>query len=507
MSETGGMRAALARGTAWMISFRLLDRAVGMISMLFLARLLTPADFGLVAMATALIAFVELFGAFGLDIALIQRPGTTRAHFDSAWTMNVLIGTSVALLLLALAWPLAWFYDEPRLIALVAFLALGPLIQGSENIGVVAFRKELNFDREFRFLLAKRLLSFAITVCLALWLRSYWALAVGMVFGRFTGVGISYALHPFRPRWSLARAPELLHFSLWLVAQNLAVFLMERGPDFIIGKLAGARALGMWSIANEVSNLVGTELIAPMNRAALPAYSRLGADRATIGRAYVSVVGLVALLVSPLIFGLAALAPLVVAVLLGPEWHEAGPLISLLAFYGLTSIFLRTAHAPVLACGRPVVYVKIFLFQVCLLLPFLFWMTSAHGVRGAVIAAVVTAIGLLPFNATLVARTLGVRGRDLLAKVWRPLLAAVLMYAVIMLAHPPNDAYALTALRALSLLAVLVPLGAVTYATAILAIWRFCGRPTGAETTLLELAGGHWQRFLQRARHRRRGKP
>jgi O-antigen/teichoic acid export membrane protein len=124
-----------------MISFRLLDRGVGVVSVLILGRVLTPGDFGLVAMATAMIAFVELFGSFGLEIALIQRPGASREHFDSAWTMNVLIGVSVGLVLLASAWPLSRFYGEPRLIPLVAFLALGPLVQGFENIGVVAFRR------------------------------------------------------------------------------------------------------------------------------------------------------------------------------------------------------------------------------------------------------------------------------------------------------------------------------------------------------------------------------
>jgi len=496
---TGGTGSTLARGAAWMICFRLLDRTIGVASMLVLARVLTPADFGLVAMATAMIAFVELFGAFGLDVALIQRPGASHEHYDSAWTMNVLIGVSVALALLASAWPLAWFYDDPRLVALVAFLALGPLIQGGENIGVVAFRKDLNFDREFRFLLTKRLLSFAITVALALWLRSYWALAIGMVFGRVAGVVISYALHPFRPRWSLARAPDLLHFSLWLVAQNFTVFLKERAPDFIVGKLAGAPALGMWSIANEISNLVGTELIGPMNRAALPTYSRLAEDRAAIGREYLSVLGLVALLVTPLVVGLAAVAPLVVAVLLGPQWGEVGILISLLAFHGLTNILLGTAHAPVLACGRPVVYVKIYLFQVCVLLPLLFWMTREYGVRGAVIAAVVTAIALLPVNATLVARTLGVTARQLLSKMWRPLLAAAVMYAVTVLAQPPVDVATLTAARAAVLLAMFVPLGAISYVLAAMAIWVLCGRPVGAETTLLEQAARRWRRLMGRA--------
>jgi O-antigen/teichoic acid export membrane protein len=342
------------------------------------------------------------------------------------------------------------------------------------------------------------LLSVAITVPLALWLRNYWALAIGMLFGRVIGVAISYALHPFRPRWSLSRAGDLLHFSFWLVAQNLLVFLKDRAPDFIVGKFAGAPALGMWSVANELSSLAGTELIAPMNRAALPTYSRLAEDRGALAREYLSAAGLVALLVLPLVVGLAAVAPLVVAVLLGPQWSQIGDLVSLLAFLGLTNIFLGTAHAPVLACGRPVVFVKILVFQVSLLLPLSFWMTREYGLQGTVIAAVVTAIGLLPVNVWLVVRTLGVTARQLLAKVWRPLLAVAVMYGVTVLVQPSIDVTTLTAARALALLAIFVPLGAITYVTVTLAIWTLCGRPPGAETTLLEQAVRRWRRIVGR---------
>jgi len=496
---TAGTGRALARGAAWMISFRMLDRIVGLVSTLVLARVLTPADFGLVAMATALIAFVELFGSLGLDTALIQRPGASREHFDSAWTMNVLVGASVALGLLLCAWPLARFYDDSRLIALVAFLSLGPLIQGCENIGVVAFRKELNFDREFRFLLSKRLLSFAITVSLALWLRSYWALAIGMVCGRLTGVAISYALHPFRPRWSLARSRDLLHFSLWLVGLNFTAFLKDRAPDFIVGKLAGPHALGMWSIANELSSMVGTELIAPMNRAALPTYSRFADDRAALAGAYLSVLGLVCVLLLPLVVGLAAVAPLVVALLLGPQWNSTGPLISFLAFYGLVDIFLRTAASAIFAAGRPAVYVKVYSLQVCVLLPLSFWLTKTYGVEGAAAATIATALALLPLNATLVGRAIGVSARQLWSAVWRPLLATAIMYGVVMLAQPPAGTATLTAGRSLVLLAFYVPLGAATYTAAVLTVWVLCGRPSGAEATLLAQAAGYWRRMTGRA--------
>ena len=160
-----------------------------------------------------------------------------------------------------------------------------------------------------------------------------------------------------------------------------------------------------------------------------------------------------------MVVGLAAVAPMVVAVLLGPQWHEVGPLISLLAFHGLVDVFLRTAAAAVLASGRPVVYVKIYALQVCVLLPLSFWLTREYGVQGAVVATVGTALALLPLNATLVARALGVTARQLLAAVWRPLVAAAIMYGVTVLAQPSADAATLTAGHGLTLLGDLRAVG------------------------------------------------
>jgi hypothetical protein len=143
--------------------------------------------------------------------------------------------------------------------------------------------------------------------------------------------------------------------------------------------------------------------------------------------------------------------------------------------------------------------VKIYALQVCFLLPLSFWLTREHGVQGAVVATVVTALGLLPLNATLVARAVGVTARQLLATAWRPLLAAAIMYGVTVLAQPGIDAATLTAGRALMRLAIYVPLGAATYIVAELSIWSLCGRPAGAESTLLALAAAYWRRMTGRA--------
>src|SRR5688572_707114 len=128
------MKRAIAKGAAWMVVAKLTERSLGLISTLVLARLLVPADFGLVAMAMSVIALIELATAFGFELALIQRQNPTKEHYDTAWTLNVTLGTSSALVTAALAYPAALFFDEPRLVLVMVALAGSWAIQSFENI-------------------------------------------------------------------------------------------------------------------------------------------------------------------------------------------------------------------------------------------------------------------------------------------------------------------------------------------------------------------------------------
>src|SRR5262249_45457483 len=132
--------ARMARGAAWMVAARFVDRSIGVVSTVVLARLLLPADFGLVAMAMSIIAALALLGAFNFDLALIQHPSSERRHFDTVWTLDLGVAVVSALTLLILAAPAASFYREPRLSWVMVALAAGALIGGLQNVGVVTFR-------------------------------------------------------------------------------------------------------------------------------------------------------------------------------------------------------------------------------------------------------------------------------------------------------------------------------------------------------------------------------
>lgn len=479
------MTQSTARGALWMVLFKLLERGLGLISTLILARLLLPKDFGIVAMAMSIVALLEIFSAFSMDTVLIQRQDATTEHFNTAWTLNVLAGCSVGAVVALLAVPASHFYQEPRLLPVMCVLAVSAVVGGCENIGVVLFRKQLRFDREFRYLITKKLMAFAVTVPLALWLRSYWALVLGTFIGRTGAVGYSYLIQPFRPHFSLRAASDMLHFSKWLMIQDALIFLRERSASFFIGRLAGPAALGNFTLAAEIANMPGTELIAPINRALLPAYARLASDPPSLRAEFLASMSWIALLGIPAVAGVALAAPFIVLVALGPKWGAAQSLLEVLAFYGVSQVLLSNSYAALIALGKPGLYTRVGALFVGLQLAGLIILTPSWGPLGAAWAYVLAAIGSLPLNLLYVTRQLGLKAGDLLKEVWRPLVSAAVMYASGRLWGPRLPADGASSLDALVPLAVCVAVGAVTYTATDIVLWIIARRPNGAETWLL----------------------
>src|SRR5690242_2803817 len=142
---------AMAKGTGWTVGTQLAIQVIGMLSMMILARLLVPADFGLVALATALSGALHAISEFSFDLALIQNQSATRREYDTAWTLCICRNTLLAAALAAGAGLIASSFGDERLEPVVYWLALGTFFSGFQNIAVVDFRKELAFHRDLVF--------------------------------------------------------------------------------------------------------------------------------------------------------------------------------------------------------------------------------------------------------------------------------------------------------------------------------------------------------------------
>jgi O-antigen/teichoic acid export membrane protein len=458
------VKSRMAKGAVWMVAFTFLQRGIGLLSTVILARLLLPEDFGLLALAMTLVSFLEMASAFGFDAAIIQRPDVDRRHLDTAWTFTVAFGCLSAALMAVLAQPTAAFYREPKLEAIIYVIAVGWLIRNFQNIGVVAFQKELEFNKEFWFMASQRFVSFAVTIPLAIWLRNYWALVIGLMSGHVTAVAISFLASSYRPRFSLAATRELFSFSSWMLVNNVLAFLYLKTSHLIIGRFAGASALGLYNLSYELSNMPTNELMAPINRAVFPGYAKFAGDLDALRRSYLEVLS-------------------------SSRWLEAIPLIELLGIYGALLSLGTNLAAAYLALGRPQIITALMVARLTLLIPTLLLLSIDHGPIGAAWAVLGVQIVFLPFTFTVGVRVLKLKVRSLLGSFWRPVLASAVMFSCVRLVLsmvPQEDFFGSSIALLLG-----VSVGASVYGLLVLLLWRLSGSPAGGEAMAVAWLTSH----------------
>jgi lipopolysaccharide exporter len=469
---------SLVRSSIWMIGMRWSVRSLGVLSTIILARLLEPQDFGIVAMAMVVVGFFEvLFTYTGVDLAVIRLSNPIREHYDSAWTLNVVQGVAVALVLL-LAAPLAveWFGD-PRVGPVIQILAVAAAITGCENIGVLDFRRDLRFDLEFRYGVYKKAVSFLVTLAFAFWLQTYWALVIGTVAGRCAEVALSYLLHPYRPRFSFARLAEIWSFSQWLLVARIGRYITSKTDEFMVGGYSGTTTMGSYYVASDVAMSPTQEVVQPMARGLYPIYSRMTHDSAALDQSFEKVLGFTVLLSVSVGCGISAVAEDLVAVLLGPQWESAATLMRWLA--------LAAAVAGVLSAFDTWMTVRGHVRNVALytwihfgaLAPALL-LAAPHG--SLQIAATRAVIVLLtgPVLIWLGIRNTSISVRHVMGVLWPAVLAGGIMWTLV-------STFGLEAYGPFVSLLADAALGAVTFAGTIGLLWWLRGCPTGVERTLL----------------------
>lgn len=478
---------SVAAGALWMIALKVIERSIGVISTTILARLLIPADFGLVAMAMAIFAVLELTGQFGFDHAIIRKQDVTRSQLDTAWTLTICHGLLSGLALALLAAPAAQFFNEPRLEHIVHVLAVIAVAQSFENIGIMLFRKDLKFRKDFNFFLAKKLIAFACTVSLAFAFKSYWALVGGILASRTAGVVLSYVVHPYRPRLSFSATRELLGFSKWVILTGVLGYFRTRGPDFILGRLAGAGSVGVFRVANELATLPTTELMFPIARAAYPGYAKVAHDRAALKQAYLAVQGSIIMLTLPAGVGIVMLADPFVKALLGFNWLGAIPLIQILGLYGALRVFQTTNQAIFNVLGKPHWNTAMMALELVSVLPLLAWLIySGRPIELAAWSYLAGSVIVVPCAVILLSRVLRLSLHDRLRITWRPVIGAALMALALDLVTR-NLGIPTSTVEALWTLVIAVPLGAFVFGASILAMWFATGKPKGTEHQIVSM--------------------
>jgi lipopolysaccharide exporter len=423
----------VVKGGLWVFSLRILNRVLGFIRTIILARLLTPEDFGILGIAMLSISTLETFSQTGFQAALIQKKEHVKSYLDTAWTVSA-IRSAILFLVLFFSAPLfSRFFNSPQANLVLKIIALNVLLSGFSNIGIVFFKKELDFQKQFVYEFSATLVDFTIAITLAYVLRSVWALVWGGLAANFVRLMFSYILHPYRPRMCVQKdqLTELFAFGKWVLTSGILVFLVTQGDDIFVGKLLGITALGLYQIAYTLSNLPASEITHVISQVTFPAYSKLQNDLPTLRTAYLKVLQLTAFVSFPLTAGIIVLAPQFIQILLGDKWMPAAPIVQVLALAGLLRSIAATAGYLFYALGKTKTDTMLQLIRLAVLAALIYPLTLRFGLLGVAIAVVASIfVSNIGFNVIAIKATAS-NSTSFLKMLLIPLINATAVAAIL----------------------------------------------------------------------------
>lgn len=314
------------------------------IATVVMARLLTPADFGLVMMVTAITNLGQAFADLGLSEATIQHPEISHNQVSTLFWINVAIGLTLTSITAAMAPVLAWFYHEPRLKDIAFLVSLTFLIGGLRVQHDALLRRQMRF----KSLAIRDVASYALAVPVAITMAwrgaGYWAIVALPLTVNLTQMSLSWLMVrwiPGLPRRD-AKVRSLIAFG-GSVAASYLVFNVNRSADSIlIGWHWGAGPLGLYSRAYNLLMLPVRQLGAPARSVAVPAFSRVQGDPERLARYYLRTANLIMWITAPIFGFLFVAAVPVIALALGNRWLAAAPVFQILAIFALGQLLLES---------------------------------------------------------------------------------------------------------------------------------------------------------------------
>ncbi|MEM8988005.1 MAG: lipopolysaccharide biosynthesis protein [Pseudomonadota bacterium] len=484
--RSAGLFAAAARSVSWTLGAGVIVRILGFVSTAIAARILTPADYGLVALAMSLWYLFESFFAFGVESYIIREKDPPRAVYDTAWTLNLIRGAVFAFGIVAAAPSIASGLGDERLGPMLYAVAAIAFLSCARNTGFVDYSKSLKFSYEFGAVVIGKFLSILVTIALAVSLRSYWALLFGVLAAELWHAGYTYAAHPFRPRMTLSRWRDLFSFAGWLTLGRAAFSLSVKFDAILLQKTVGTDAVGVFTVGRSVAAMPTNEMIYPVNKALFPALAKAAARGEALKSAHLEALALITSLALPAGIGLAIVAPDAVRALLGAQWDGAVPVVQMIGAGFAVLTIATNFDAVMMTAGRMQLYawrgVIFAVLRIAVFLGGLFLYGLYGAAAGFALGCVIQAI----IDTTIMNRVTGATWGDAARRIWRSLIASAAMTAALFpaLAVAPEAGGGGGALMRL---AVLAALGATTYAVVHFALWRLSGRPEGPETRMLFL--------------------
>lgn len=420
------IQGGIARLCAQVASF-----ALRLGSLMILARLLGPKDYGLVGMVTAFTGILSLFRDFGLSSAAVQRATVTDEQISTLFWINILVGAVLTLVTAALAPALAAFYHEPRLVAVTAVMAIGFLFNAAGVQHSALLQRQMRFTTLAVINTISLIVGTAVAIAGAETGYGYWSLVAMSIVSPLIGTlgfWLAAAWIPGMPR-KRAGVRSMMRFGGTVTFNSVLAYAAYNSEKVLIGRFWGADAIGIYGRAYQLINIPMDNLNSAVGEVAFSALSRLQDDLSRLKSYFLKGYSLVLAMTLPVTFACALFANDIVFVLLGPKWNDAAPIFRFLAPTILIFAIINPLGWLLFSLGlvgrslrMAMVFCPVIIGGYALGLP--------YGPKGVALGySAVMVLLVIPFTIWAVHGT-GISARDILMVVIRPLFSGMVAGAL-----------------------------------------------------------------------------
>jgi polysaccharide transporter, PST family len=462
------MRGRVLRGLVWVGASQVGSQLTRAVVAVFIARLLTPGEYGLAALALVFSSLVMVFSDLALGAALIQRKRLSDLDKNTAYWTTVASGAVFTAVGVALSGPLAALYGQSAAKPLLVALSFSFLVNAIAAPQQSLMLREMDFRRNEVLPMMGGLVGGVAAVVAAAHGAGAWAIIVQQLVATAVTTLLVLVRSPWRPglSFSMASLRDLAGFSSYMLGQRILWYMQVNGDTFLVGRVLGPAAVGVYAVAYNTILVPASKLGGPLQRVFSPAFSRIQDEPERIAAAWARVGRLLAAVSVPALCGLVVVAPDFVPLVLGRQWTGAVPVVQVLAWVGLVQALQAINMDILLARGRSRTMFRFALVMTsCHLVAFavgLHW-----GVVGVAVGYAISTTLIEPAQTWLAARSLGVSPLAFLAPVARVFQAGLGMCAVVLLARA---ALVDAGVSAEARLLICIPVGAVVYGA--LCLWR-----------------------------------
>ncbi|MGE3979686.1 MAG: oligosaccharide flippase family protein [Nitrospira sp.] len=382
------LRQRILRAGWWTGGGFLLDKVIAAVQLAVLVRILTPADFGVMAASAAVLLAMLTISELGLDSALIAKEIVSEDDLVAAWTLSVARGLLMATGIWIMAGMIGETMRMPTLESLLHVHAWALIIQGLQSPALALMVKKLDLRRRVTLDVVRRIVEAVVTVTVAILYRTVWALVIGQLVGLTVGSLLSFRIAPFTPGrpLKLSAFSYFVRYGRHLNLTTLCVFGVMTGGELVIGRLLGPEALGLYQMALAIPLLIGTRATALMQQISVPTYTSLQRDQRGLARVFDLQMGLVGIVYIPLAVTIGSLAPSMVPIVFGQQWTGISDALQVFCIYSVCAGYASVMASLHYGLGRPDLQVKSWVAQCALYVTMIVPMTSSLGVFGAAVS-------------------------------------------------------------------------------------------------------------------------